>query len=186
MAIGMQVVGMLVELPSQGLGGASWQDLAIAVAWLLPFAIVGAIVSWGVLWCVRALRRTVEQDGDLCWRCAYPMGSARITVCPECGTPVDVQRFSRGWLHRSVAVGRRAGWVVALTCVVAAFVLVHQGPIGRPTGSQQPATLRAIEPVFMVGAGSTLRPDLHGCVGAVIPGRRCTGDRVRPDVRRSG
>lgn len=81
--------------------------------WPMPVAalILGALgggMHLGVRWITRAFVFELrEQDGQTCWRCGYQMGSHTITLCPECGTPLDTAharlstvRRAAAWLHK--------------------------------------------------------------------------------------
>jgi hypothetical protein len=96
------------------LSGALWMLVELAVA-----GLIGGLIGLALLWVTRlVLFVTQEQDGQWCWRCGYRTGSERITVCPECGTPVDAARFKWNRLHRCVALGRRVGWIGAALLVL--------------------------------------------------------------------
>jgi hypothetical protein len=98
--------------------GWRWWD---AFQFLIPVAIVGAVsagVALLIRWLVRAVLFTViEQDGSRCPRCGYQLGSALISLCPECGAGADPLGTVFGRAH---ALG---SWVQRRARVMAAILV---------------------------------------------------------------
>jgi hypothetical protein len=99
-------------------GGTDWHDWPLP-AFLINLIIIAAVsagVALLVRWLIRSLLFTiVEQDGTLCPRCGYRLGSAAITTCPECGTPADAPVLAFVRLHRASGwLQRRASLLAAL------------------------------------------------------------------------
>jgi hypothetical protein len=134
-------------------GGASIFSLRMVEA-AIGSAVFGAgagLLALGLRWFVRWIVVTFEeQDGSLCWRCGYRLGSPRIQRCPECGTPAAFHRYRFGrtlaplwWACARSRVGSVALLVVLLSAGSWMFV-ANGGPgtlrfvrrIGTERGSE--------------------------------------------------
>ncbi|MGH7132661.1 MAG: hypothetical protein ACREJO_12015 [Phycisphaerales bacterium] len=171
-----------LQTASKGLG---WTLDSMLMKLLLESAVAaafGAVFGLFILFTVRQLFfTTLEQDGQFCWRCSYPLASGRITTCPECGTPMDAGRFRWNWLHRSIARLRRIAWpAVAVLflgwiAITAAIWPTHIAPVRRFSAAmQQHATVGYI--AFMLPANSNSR---------TLPGSPCTAATLPLDASNS-
>ena len=128
---------------------------------LLVAAVMGALFgsALGLVsrWITRSLFfRAEEQDGQWCWKCTYRTGSERIAVCPECGTPIDPNRFRLNWLHRVTSFGRRFGWL-GVGAFAAALVLWYSANWSTRIAPAMAATSR-LEKLGRVEAGPYFAP----------------------------
>jgi hypothetical protein len=76
------------------------RDLILPLAEIV-WAVAGVLVVWGVFGAVRhsaMVRRIRSLRGEVCPTCTYALRDLPpIGVCPECGTPYDIETCRAHW-----------------------------------------------------------------------------------------
>jgi hypothetical protein len=139
---------------------------------ILVASVVGGLLGLLTAFVSRMWMTPQEQDGLWCWRCAYRVGEGAITVCPECGTPVNPSRFRYHLIHRMVTFGRRIGWVGVVLASLPMLSLLATNNTGGGTSATVRYNLEKhgkAEGAFFCVPGSSPLSAGPACEGVRIP-----------------
>jgi hypothetical protein len=117
----------LTDSPS-GLNVITTKTLLYLLVRWSSIGVLSGVTCVAVMALFRALVfAVVEQDGNRCWSCTYPVGKSRSGVCPECGNKFKERRNVAVWVTQTA--GRRAMHASIMLIILAigfGFLIVRQ------------------------------------------------------------
>lgn len=128
----------LITVPTFFTGRSGGAFLLVAPRWWMgnPIGVLvsgglGVLVHWLTACAARVVAEVVVQDGTICKRCAYSLGTSdRILTCPECGTPREGSQYRLRSLHQFLS-GFRARARLAFLVTLASLVVMAVALSGR-------------------------------------------------------